>query len=114
MGLLALALCCWPAAAPAAAAVRDDERGWRSIAGLWAIAAVVICAAFSLIDWRQTKHLALLIPLLLLGIGRIGGVGRAPLIAVSILLTGVLLWNAQALYSIWDDPFGLMRKIPEW
>ncbi len=40
--------------------------GLYSTAGLWAVWAVAVAVAFSLIDWRQTKHLMpLMLPLLL-------------------------------------------------
>jgi hypothetical protein len=115
LGTTALTLLCYGRfASPARPDHTGDAEGWRSTAGLWAIFAVVIVGAFSVVDWRQTKHLMPLILVLFLALARVAGAGRIPLIIVAVVMAALFAWNVQTLYSISDNPFVLMRKVPEW
>ena len=64
LGIAALGVLCTRKAARPSGDVAAS--GWRDTPGLWAVWFVLTAVAFSLIDWRQTKHLMpLLLPLLL-------------------------------------------------
>jgi hypothetical protein len=86
--------------------------GWRGMPGLWAIWALSIAIAFSIIDWRQTKHLAPLSLPLFLAIAYFGG-RRVPRIIVTVLLIGLLIWNLGILYALAGN-FDFLKKVPEW
>jgi hypothetical protein len=78
-------------------------RGWRNVPGLWAVWALLIAVAFSLIDWRQTKHLMPLLLPLHLAAARWGALGRAGLVLIGVLFAGLLLWNVAMLRILAAD-----------
>jgi hypothetical protein len=86
--------------------------GGRGQAGLWAMTALVIGMTFSVIDWRQTKHLA---PIMLVGALAIGAAGRHRYLrpVLGVLLAGVLAWNAWMLVRLAND-FFVLPATPEW
>ena len=80
--------------------------------GLWAIWAVLIAVAFSIIDWRQTKHIAQLsLPLFLAPAGM--AASRTPRLVISVLLIALLIWNINILCVLAVN-FDALRKVPEW
>jgi hypothetical protein len=86
--------------------------GWRGQAGLWTMTALVMGIAFSVVDWRQTKHLA---PLLLIVALAIGAGGRRPSwrAGLAVVTAGVLAWNAWMLVRLAND-FSALPATPEW
>lgn len=110
-GVVALAWLCGTSR-PAGLGEEESEPGWRGTSGLWAIWAVMIAIAFSIIDWRQTKHLAPLTLPLTLAIARLGERGTMRL-AVSLLLVVLVALNARTLALLAAD-FTSLPTVPEW
>ncbi|HYW79508.1 MAG TPA: hypothetical protein VE890_08015, partial [Thermoguttaceae bacterium] len=114
LGLVALVLLCWrrdTAAEPTPSG--KQPRGWREMPGLWSLWTLLTAAAFSLIDWRQTKHL---VPILLpmhLGAARWAATSRIAMVVVTMLLVGLLLWNFSTLQLLADD-FKTFTITPAW
>lgn len=97
----------------------DDGRGitkapsgWQGTSGLWAIWALLIAAVFSLVDWRQTKHLAPLTLPLYLALMRVGQ--REPIrTGTGLVLTAILIWNIRMVLALATD-FGVLPAVPDW
>ena len=88
-------------------------RGWRGAPGLWTVWTLLTIVAFSLIDWRQTKHLMPLMLPLHLAPARYAASGRVALALVGILLAGILLWNLDMLRTLAAD-FSAFPLTPAW
>jgi len=100
--------------------------GWRGTPGLWGVWMLVTAVTFSLIDWRQTKHLMpLLLPLHLAPACWVGACGEASrrtvLLVVSVLFAGLLIWNLDTLAMVADNfsriekhEFAPFRITPAW
>lgn len=116
LGIFFLGVLCWTGNAdetgPGTGRV---ARGWRGMPGLWAAWALLTAVAFSLIDWRQTKHLMPLMLPLHLAPARWAGSARIALILASFLFAGLLAWNLQVLLTLADgfDAFPI-RPAPDW
>ena len=119
LGIVALgALCCrqrgtlcWMKCVEDGPTQKDDVSvGWRGMPGLWAIWFLLTAVAFSLIDWRQTKHLTPLLLPLCVAPARWAVSGRtvppaardAVLILVGVLFVGLLAWNLGMLATLVD------------
>jgi len=116
LGVVALGLLCRARAAPLDGAEADagkGTRGWRDAPGLWAIWAVATALAFSLIDWRQTKHLMPVLIPLHLAPARWAATGRVALAIVGVVFAGLLLWNLDALQMLATD-FASFTITPAW
>jgi hypothetical protein len=88
--------------------------GWLGLPGLVLVWAALSATAFSLIDWRQTKHLAeifalsqIIAPALAL---RLWPPYRYVVAAVCLAM---LTWNAMEILQLLTD-FGSLVKVPEW
>jgi len=80
---------------------------------LWVIFALLLAVAFSVIDWRQTKHLFPLLLVLHLAAARWAASGRLRSIAVGGLFIWLLLWNLGMLHTLATD-FAAFRVTPTW
>lgn len=79
----------------------------------WALWALLTSAAFTLVDWRQTKHLTpLLLPLLLAPMRRAGRDPSYRLPAAACLAL-VLAWNLSACVALARD-FRSLAVSPAW
>ncbi len=80
---------------------------------LWVLWAVLTAVAFSLIDWRQTKHLIILVlpAMLALALWAI----RQPKVraAVGVVLAAVLCWNLGKLWLL-AEVFSDFTLTPAW
>ena len=92
---------------------RDRGAGLREEPGLWAVWAVMIFVAFSLIDWRQTKHVMPILLPLCMAPPLLAATGRKALLAVGLLLGAVLLWNGYTLQALAID-FSTLQPAPDW
>ncbi len=114
LGIVALAALCAISRVEAGPGRKDDLTvGRHGVPDLWAIWVVLTAVAFSLIDWRQTKHL---MPLLLpsyLAPARWAATSRTVLILVSVLFAGLLVWNLVTLWLLAAD-FGGFSITPAW
>jgi hypothetical protein len=116
LGILAVAALCWMRRAESESGQKEDVTlGRRGLPGLWAIWMLLIALAFSLIDWRQTKHLMPLLLPLHLAPARWAASGRTALILVGVLFAGLLVWNVGVLATLADgfDAFPI-RPAPDW
>jgi predicted lysophospholipase L1 biosynthesis ABC-type transport system permease subunit len=91
----------------------DRVTGWRGFAGLWTIWTIVATIAFSLIDWKQTKHLTTLLVPVTLATGAVVGAGRlSPRVVIGLALAIIAL-NLLTITSLAQD-FRALVKVPEW
>jgi len=85
----------------------------------WVIWAVATALAYTIIDWRMTKHL---MPLLLpLHLAPALWAGRAAVnrYAVQAVFVALMAWNLYTLHSMSDDPesdkdFKSLQISPSW
>ncbi len=112
LGTLALGVLCFARLSDDAVETDRPAHGWRGIVGVWAVWAVVTAVAFSIIDWRQTKHLAPLMFPLTLGIASAGR-GLPMRKVLGVLMFALLLWNVRMLYLLTLD-FNVLPAVPEW
>lgn len=87
-------------------------RGWKGMPGLWLVWSIGLAIAFSIVDWRQTKHLAPLCIPLFLGLGAVSNKQKVAGI-VGLLLLAMFLWNLTVLSAMNAD-FQVLIKKPEW
>ncbi len=116
LGIVALGFLCWKREiGENGSEAGQVTRGWRNMPGLWAIWFLLTAVAFSLIDWRQTKHLTPLLLPLCLAPARWAVSGRTVLILVSVLFVGLLAWNLGMLATL-ADGFGVspIAPAPGW
>lgn len=98
---------------PDSTASSDLVTGWRGFAGLWTIWTMVATVAFSLIDWKQTKHLTtLIVPMTLAPAAAVGARRLSPRVAFGVALAIIGL-NLLTIVSLAED-FRSLVKIPEW
>jgi len=117
LGLVALAITCWVRGAALPAPVEGEAasipRGWRGMPGLWAAWALTTASVFSLIDWRQTKHLMPIVMLSCLSSARWAALRQTGLILAGILLALLLVWNLDVLRCLAAD-FNAFPVTPAW
>jgi hypothetical protein len=92
----------------------DDARSaWMSDVGIWALWAAVAAVAFSVIDWKQTKHLTtLLLPMTLAPAVAVAR-GVLPRPVAAIVLAIVIALNVWTIAALAGD-FESLVKVPEW
>ena len=112
LGAIALWLLCFRNASTIKGENPQSVSGWRGMPGLWAIWALLAAIAFSIVDWRQTKHLAPLTLPLFLAISQIG-IKRIQCVIVDALLIALAIWNVGILYIVAGN-FEFLEKMPEW
>jgi hypothetical protein len=114
LAVVALAALCRTGGTRADAGQTEDVTvGRRGMPGLWVAWILLSAAAFSLIDWRQTKHL---MPLLLpahLAPARWAASGYGALVLVSVVFAGLLLWNVGMVHQLAAD-FTRFSITPAW
>jgi len=112
LGIASLALLCRPQNGLESDA-QAETTGWRGWAGLWAIWFLLTAVAFSLIDWRQTKHLMpLMLPLHLAPVRWVASKQNA-LVLVGIVFAGLLVWNIAMLNALAGN-FDTFSITPAW
>jgi hypothetical protein len=79
----------------------------------WLVWFVVTAAAFSVVDWRMTKHLMPLVLMLTVAVAVWGSAGRWRRIGVAALFTAVIGWNVIWLVRIAAD-FESFHVTPAW
>jgi len=116
LGILAVAVLCWMRRAEAESGqTADITLGWRGLPGLWAVWMLLTALAFSLIDWRQTKHLMPLLLPLHMAPARWAVSGRIVMVLVSFLFAGLLAWNLAMLATLSGGFDALpIRPSPAW
>ena len=88
--------------------------GWRSLPGFLATWAVLASVAFSLVDWRQTKHLAEIMMLsIVIAPALAMGSGRRFRRFLIVVFLAVLCLNVLGLHDLARD-FDSLVKRPEW
>ena len=78
---------------------------------------LVTAAAFSAVDWKMTKHLDLMIPALILLLGRgwqLVQPWRGPRrVALTVTTTGLFLYNGWIIWHLTQD-FAWLKVLPIW
>jgi len=114
LGLVALILLCWRRSNAIESALGGEQsRGWREMPGLWTLWTLLTAVAFSLVDWRQTKHLMPILLSMHLASARWATTSRIALVSVTVLLVGQLLWNFSMLGLLVSD-FKVLTVTPAW
>jgi hypothetical protein len=114
LGVLALGVLCLKRNPPEDGGGPDRATlGWRHTPGLWILWALLTAVIFSLIDWRQTKHLLPLLLPLHLAPARCTVTGRVLLWVVAVLFVGLLAWNVGTLRLLATD-FEAFTITPAW
>ena len=80
---------------------------------LWLVWVLVTGAVFSIVDWRMTKHLALLILALHLGLIPDRAAPRWRVLVPAVTLLFVLAWNVRTVGSLMSD-FAAFTVFPGW
>lgn len=91
----------------------EEGRLRRSSFMLWAVWTLLVAVAFSVVDWRQTKHLMPLVLVLHLAPIRWAAGRRGRLSLVGIVFLVVLAWNLWTLRSLVMD-FESFPITPAW
>jgi len=82
--------------------------------GLWITYVIVTAVVFSLVDWRQTKHLMpLLIPICAAPACWAALGGKVRLAVVSAVFCLLVVWNMHSLYILTTD-FAAYKITPGW
>lgn len=81
--------------------------------GAWALWMLLLGAAFTVVDWRQTKHLTPLLIPLLLAPARRSASSRATLRATAAVLLFLVVWNLRAVAALGRD-FASFTVTPAW
>lgn len=104
--LLSLAVDSWRRGA-------DDARGQASGRMVWILWIVATAVVFSVVDWRMTKHLALIVIPLLLALAPPRGAAPWRVVAAAGVLAVVLAFNVKALMGLAAD-FASVVVTPGW
>lgn len=104
----------WLLVPPAALAMWAAARKIRQAEGMLFVWAAIGAIGFSLVDWRQTKHLAHILP----AVAVLTAVYWASLegklkMAVSLLLGAAVLWNLWRIGLLMQD-FSYLQPTPIW
>jgi hypothetical protein len=91
------------------AAGRADAENARA----WIVYVVMSSLLFSWVDWRMTKHLMLLLPVLFLAWGIWTARNRVRLVASAALLVAVSGWNIWTLRGLATN-FSAFHVSPDW
>jgi hypothetical protein len=114
LGIVALGVLCLRKEPPGEGDKADRATaGWRHTPGLWTLWALLTAVVFSLIDWRQTKHLLPLLLPLHLAPARWTAMSRGILWGVAVLFAGLLVWNLGMLRLLATD-FQAFPITPAW
>ena len=85
----------------------------RQTSGLWLLWTLVTAAAFSLVDWRQTKHLMPLMVPLSLALAHWAARTRPRLLLTTAVLAGLAVWNLYAIGGLAGN-FAAFSITPGW
>ncbi|UPT74412.1 MAG: hypothetical protein M0D55_01290 [Elusimicrobiota bacterium] len=85
----------------------------RALLAPWAAWMLMTALAFTVIDWRQTKHLMPLLLPLFLAPARWASFGRDQLRATAAIMLALLAWNARAVAALCRD-FAGFNVTPGW
>jgi len=93
----------------------DEDRGEKAawMPALWAVWCLLSAVVFSLIDWRQTKHLTILIVPLLLAVGLWMIRRRAVRTVLAVTLAAMLVWNIGEIWLL-GEVFTDFKVTPAW
>jgi hypothetical protein len=100
-----------------------EQRSWRKeeairdpvpfAPGLWLVWTLLMAIVFSLVDWRQTKHLMPLLIPLHVAPARWAASSNVRLGLIAVLLVGLTVWNLYALCQLAED-FAGFSITPAW
>jgi hypothetical protein len=98
--------------------VSPDERNTRGsslygIAGLWGVYVLINAIVFSWADWRMTKHLMLLMPVLYLAPSLWAAGYPKRLVLAAVIFLVLLTWNIYTVHEIVKN-FLAFRISPSW
>jgi hypothetical protein len=104
----------WLVAVPCLLALLDASRRLRGAEGFFLLWFLVGAVGFSVADWRQTKHLAHVVPpmMVLLGLFWASRHGKAKLVLSVVLCSGAA-WNIWRVGRLMAD-FGYIKPFRMW
>jgi hypothetical protein len=91
----------------------DVGKEWRSTPGFWFLWTGVIALVFSIVDWRQTKHLCIMTLPLFLAPARAANRTRFLCLLIGIVFALLIAWNLKTISALSID-FETLKKFPEW
>ena len=108
-GIVCLALGCF--------AANDEDSRFRDTFRLWAVWSLIVAVAFSVVDWRQTKHLMPLMLVLHLAPARcttpLRGLRPNPAAIFAVTFLVLLAWNLWSVQGLVRD-FASFQVTPDW
>lgn len=87
--------------------------GVRVLLPVWIIWTFLLATAFTLVDWRQTKHLCPLLLPLVMAPAAWAGASRTARFIVVACLSALLLWNLSTISALAAD-FHSFHVSPDW
>ena len=91
----------------------EGVRQRRQSPGLWLVWTFVTAVAFSLVDWRQTKHLMPLMIPICMAPACWASRGRFQRFVVTVIFSGLLIWNLWTILALAGD-FASLSITPGW
>jgi hypothetical protein len=90
-----------------------SSKPFYGMAGLWAVYFIINAIVFSWADWRMTKHLMFLLPVLYLAPLLWAGKYSKHLVLVSVIFLALLTWNVYIVHGIATN-FPGFHVTPAW
>jgi hypothetical protein len=91
----------------------DNAGEWRSTTGFWLLWTTFTALIFSVVDWRQTKHLVIMTLPLFLAPARAAGRTRFLRLLIGLVFALLIAWNLKTIAALSID-FQALQKLPEW
>jgi hypothetical protein len=87
---------------------------FKKAEGLFLSWLAIGAVGFSLVDWRQTKHLSKIVPPLVVLIGLLwASLDKRTRTAFTLVLAGAVLWNVWTISRLMAD-FNYLKPLPIW
>jgi hypothetical protein len=93
--------------------IRDTNEEWRSTTGFWLLWTILTAIVFSVVDWRQTKHLVIMTIPLFLAPARAATRTRFLRLLITLVFALLVAWNLKTIAALSVD-FQALQKFPEW
>jgi hypothetical protein len=89
------------------------DKEFRSTTGFWVLWTILTAVTFSVVDWRQTKHLVIMTLPLFLAPARAAARSRLLLLLIAVVFALLIAWNLKTILGLSGD-FNAMHKLPGW
>jgi hypothetical protein len=91
----------------------DFGKEWQSTTGFWLLWTTFIALVFSVVDWRQTKHLCIMTLPLFLAPARAAEQSKVSRLLIVIVFALLIAWDLKTIAALSVD-FQSVQKFPEW